>query len=165
MNTLHAARPPSAATLADHPFFSAIPITSLRRVATHAYRADYAPGETIFTEGGVADRFFLIRRGLVRLDMEIAGPGQIELETIGADAALGWSWLVAPHRWHLSATAVARTSTLAIDATTLRALMSADPVLGYELTKRLAAVMFDRLQMTRRRLTSSLAAPTPIALP
>lgn len=165
MNSIYATRAPSVATLADHPFFSTMPLASLRRVATHAYRADFTHGETIFREGAVADRFFLIRRGLVRLDMEIAGPGPVELQTLGADAALGWSWLVPPHRWHLSATALDRTSMLAFDATTLRSLMAADPVLGYELTKRLTAVMFERLEKTRQRLASSVTLTTSITVP
>ena len=151
MNTVRA-RPPTAALLADHPFFSEMPLATLRRVATHAYRAEFAAEETIFAEGGVADRFFLIRHGRVRLDMEIAGRGPVAVEYLGADAALGWSWLLPPHRWHLGAVAVERTSVLVFDAAAMRLLMDADPVLGYELTRRLVAVMFDRLEATRARL-------------
>jgi CRP-like cAMP-binding protein len=139
------------AALRDHPFLSEMPVSSLRRLANHAYRAVFAPGESIFREGGPADRFFLIRRGLVRLDIEVPGRGRVDLETLGADAALGWSWLLAPYRWHLSATAVQRTSMLVFDASMLRALMAADPVLGYEMMRRFNAVMFDRLQATRAR--------------
>lgn len=149
---------PIAAALSDHPFLSSIPVTSLRRLATHAQSHTYGAGQEIFREGGTADRFFLIRHGLVRLDIEVPGPDgprQIEIETLGADAALGWSWLFSPYCWHLSATAVTRTATLVFDADVLRAVMSADPVLGYELMRRFAAVMFDRLHATRLRLTSS----------
>jgi len=34
----------------------------------------------------------------------------------------------------------------------LRGLMAADSLIGYELMRRVAAVMLDRLQATRRRL-------------
>lgn len=141
-----------ALALADHPFFSTLPKATLRRLATHAYRREFAPGERIFDEGGLADRLFLIRHGSVRLDAEIPGRGRLGLEVIGADAAFGWSWLLPPYRWQVSATALERTDAVVFDATTLRALMAADPVVGYELLRRLAAVMFDRLKATRRQL-------------
>jgi len=144
-------RAPMLAALRDHPFISEMPASSLRRMANHTYRAVFAPGESIFREGMPADRFFLVRSGLVRLDMEVPGHGRVDLETVGADAALGWSWLLAPYRWHLSATAAERTSVLVLDASMMRALMAADPVLGYEMMRRFAAVMFDRLQATRTR--------------
>ena len=157
---------PLAVALSDHPFLSSIPVASLRRLATHAQSRTYSAGEEIFREGGKADRFFLIRHGLVRLDAEEPGsdgPRQVEIEMLGADAALGWSWLFSPYRWHLSATAVKRTSTLVLDADMLRAVMSADPVLGYELMRRFAAVMFDRLRVTRLRLTpGALEVPSAV---
>ena len=144
-------RAATAAALADHPFFSSMPVGSLRRLAQHVYRAEFAAGETIFNEDETADRFFLIRRGLVKLSMEVAGRGQVDVETLGADAPLGWSWLMPPYRWHLTAIAVQRTTALVMDASTLRALMAGDPVLGYELMRRFAAIIFDRLQATRQR--------------
>jgi CRP/FNR family cyclic AMP-dependent transcriptional regulator len=149
---------PLATALSDHPFLSSIPVASLRRLATHAQSHTYSAGQEIIREGGKADRFFLIRQGLVRLDVEVPGPDgprQMEIETLGADAALGWSWLFSPLGWQMSATAVKRTSTLMFDADMLLAVMSADPVLGYELMRRFAAVMFDRLQATRLRLIGS----------
>lgn len=149
-----------ATALADHPFFSSMPSSSLRRIAHHVYRTEFAAGETIFTEGETADRFFLIRRGLVKLSIEVSGRGQVDVETLGADAALGWSWLMPPYRWHLTASAVEHTSTLVIDAATLRALMAGDPVLGYELMRRFAAIIFDRLQATRERFVQeSVSVP------
>ena len=143
-----------AAALADHPFFSSMPASALRRIGAHVYRRDYAAGEELFHEGADADRFFLIRRGAVRLDIDVPGRGRIDVEQLGQDAVIGWSWLFSPYTWHLSATATERTSVLVLDAGTLRTLMAADPVLGYELMRRFAAVMFDRLQATRLRLST-----------
>jgi len=92
-------------------------------------------------------------------EAEVSDRGRIEVETLGADTAMGWSWLFPPYRWHLSATAVERTTAIVFDADVLRGLMAADPVLGYELMRRFTAVLFDRLQATRRRLTTpNLAA-------
>src|SRR5665213_1908918 len=86
----------AAAALSDHPFLSSIPIGSLRRLAAHVQSHTYPAGEQVFREGQIANRFFLIRNGLVRLDLEVAGRGQVEVETLGSDCALGWSWLFSP---------------------------------------------------------------------
>jgi CRP/FNR family transcriptional regulator, cyclic AMP receptor protein len=151
--------PPIAAVLADHPFLSTIPVTSLRRLATHVQPHPYPAGQQILREGELANRFFLIRQGLVRLDIEVPGRGPVEVETLGADAALGWSWLFAPYRWQLTATAVVRTSTLVFDGDALQAVMASDPPLGYELMRRFTGVMFDRLKATRLRLTDEAEIP------
>ena len=156
-------RAPMLAALRDHPFLSELPAVSLRRLSAHAYRVDFAAGDTIFREGSAADRFFLIRRGVVRLVMEVPGRGGVEVETLGPDTALGWSWLVSPYRWHLTAVTLERTSAVVIDASVLRSLMAADAVMGYEIMRRFAAVMFDRLQAGRARLTPN--APGAVTLP
>jgi len=142
------------AALASHPFLSAIPAESLRQLSIHAHGQVFVKGQEIFREGQVADQFILVRHGLVRLDAEVAGRGRVEVETLGADSAIGWSWLFSPYRWHLSATAVERTTAIVFDADVLRGLMASDPVLGYELMRRFVAVLSDRLQATRRRLSA-----------
>jgi len=149
-----------ASALAGHPFLSSIPAGSLRRLAAHVEPRTYAPGQQIFAENGVADRFLLIRQGLVRLDLDIGEASPVEVELLGSGSALGWSWLFEPYRWQLSATAVEHTSCLVFDADMVRAVMASDPVLGYELMRRFAALLFDRLQATRRTLS-----PKQITLP
>ena len=154
----------AAKALSEHPFLSSIPLASLRRLGTHVHARTYGAGEEIFRQGGPADRFFLIRSGLVRLEIDIPGvegPVRTELEILGPDAALGWSWLFSSSGWQLSAIAMRETSTLVFDAGVLRALMAAEPVLGYELMRRFAAVIFGRLQATRRQLTTGDATPMP----
>jgi CRP/FNR family cyclic AMP-dependent transcriptional regulator len=144
--------PSRESALADHPFLSSIPPAALRRLAAHTYPHEYAAGDVIFREGAAADRFFLVRDGRIRLDMDVPDRGQVEVETLDADCALGWSWLFEPYQWQLTATAVEPTSVLVFDASVLRSLMASDTVIGYELMRRFAGVLFDRLQATRSRL-------------
>lgn len=141
-----------ARALADQPFLSALTIDAQRELAAHARRRDYASGEVVFAQGGAADRFFLIRRGLVRLSIEVASRGPVDIETLGVDAAFGWSWLLPPYQWHLSATAANKTSMLVFDAHRLHAVMEADPAIGYELMRRFAAIILDQLQAVQARL-------------
>lgn len=138
--------------LADQPFLSDLPPDVLGRLAAHVYRRDYAKGEALFTEGRIADQFFLIHRGLVKLTMRSASGHQVDIETVGPDAAVGWSWLLSPHRWHLTATAVKKTSTLVFDTARLREVMDDDPAVGYELTRRFATIIFSRLRAIQARV-------------
>jgi CRP/FNR family transcriptional regulator, cyclic AMP receptor protein len=143
-----------ARVLADQPFLSDVPPTVLRQLAAHVRRRDYLAGEVLFVEGESADRFFLIRRGLVRLSMQLPGDAPADVEILGTDAALGWSWLLPPYRWHLTATALKKTSTLVFDASRLRAVMEEDPAIGYELMRRFAAIIFDRLRALHAQVGS-----------
>ena len=137
----------------DHPFFSELPADLLAPLAKHAHSRTIAAGEVLFREGETADRFFLLHTGEIALDMEDPDRGQLRVDILGADAVLGWSWLFSPYRWHLTATALQRTVLVEFDAFRLRAYMSEQPAVGYELMHRFAALLFDRLQATRRRLS------------
>ena len=64
---------------------------------------------------------------------------------------LGWSWLVPPYRSGF-ATAVTPVSATALDGACLRGKCEADAELGYELLKRVTAVMYHRMQAARLRL-------------
>lgn len=136
----------------------------MRRLGVHAHGVTFPKGHEILREDQPAGEFILIRQGLVRLDAEVPDRGRVEVETLSADAAVGWSWLFPPYRWHLSATAVERTTAIVLDAGVLRGLMASDPVLGYELMRRFAAVLFDRLQATRRRLAAPELGAAPCEL-
>lgn len=138
--------------LADQPFLSDLPTEILRQLAAHVRRRDYAAGDVLFNEGEAAERFFLIRRGLVTLSVRGPSGRSVDIETLGPDAAIGWSWLLYPYRWHLTATAVKKTSTLVFDAARLRAVMDAEPAIGYELMRHFAVIIFDRLRAIQRRL-------------
>lgn len=66
-----------------------------------AHEVSFAIDERIFNEGGKADRFWIIHTGTVALDVHVPGRHAAVVETLGAGALLGWSWLVPPHHWHL----------------------------------------------------------------
>jgi CRP-like cAMP-binding protein len=138
--------------LADQPFLSDLPPDILRQLAAHVRRRDYVAGEVLFREGETADRFFLIHRGLVMLTMRAPNGNSVDIDTLGPDAAVGWSWLLSPYRYHLTATALKKTSTLVFDAFRLRAVMEGEPATGYELMHRFANIIFDRLRAVHARI-------------
>jgi CRP/FNR family transcriptional regulator, cyclic AMP receptor protein len=138
--------------LAVHPFLSGLTKEQLELLAPWASRSTFPAGARVFSEGGSADRFWLIRDGQVALDIYVPGRGDVAVETIGPGAVLGWSWLYPPYRWHLGATAVEQTFAVALDAAAVRRLCDADPRLGLALHQRFVGVIGERLQATRVRL-------------
>ena len=113
-------------------------------------RAD--AGAFLFHEGDPAEKFFLIRSGTVRLEVHAPGRGGLPIETLGAPEVIGWSWLFPPYRWQLDARVLEATGLVSFDAACLRGKSEADHELGYELMRRFAAMLVDRLTATRLQL-------------
>ncbi len=133
-------------TLAQHPFFQDIEPELLATIAASAETITFEAGRLIFHQGEPAERLFLISEGKVALEIFAPGRGPILLMTLGAEDMLGWSWLFAPHRWHLDARALEPTIAIAIDGARLRASCDANHELGYHLMKHSVAVIEQRLQ-------------------
>ena len=138
--------------LAAHPFLTGITEARLARLSTWAHRSPFHAGARVFSEGAHADRFWLIRDGLVRLEAQVPGRGLVEIDALGPDTVLGWSWLFPPYRWHFGAVAVEPTLTVELNGPGVLRLCDGDPELGYDLTRRFMRVVVERLQATRVRL-------------
>lgn len=138
--------------LAEHPFFKGLEPRYLQLITGCASNVRYDVGEYIFREGEEASQFFLLRQGKVALEIFAAQHGPITIETIEAGEVLGWSWLFPPYRWHFSGHVIEPTRAFALDGACLRAKGEADHDLGYEMMKRVAQIMMERLQATRIRL-------------
>jgi CRP-like cAMP-binding protein len=141
-----------AEAIAAHRFAANIKPEHLNRLAEVAMCKQFAQDENIFTEGEPANRFYLICQGKIALESrgnaESAPLGQF----VGEGEVLGWSWLFPPYYWHFSARAVEPTNAIFFYGTRLRAQCEEDPVFGYELMKRMAAIVIKRLQITRVQL-------------
>jgi len=74
----------------------------------------------------------------------------------------GWSWIFPPYRWHYDARALELTRTLVMDGQCLREKIEKDKVLGYELMRRFAQVMKDRLEATRLQLVDIYKNPQAV---
>ena len=142
----------SAAALAAHPFLHGMSPDQLSTLARTATDVTFAARHRIFVDGGNATRFWLIQSGRVSLDLHIPGEGPVILGTVGLGDLLGWSWLFPPYTLAFGAVAATPVEAFEFDAPSVRECCEADPVLGYELTRRMTVVLAKRLQATRRRL-------------
>jgi CRP-like cAMP-binding protein len=124
-------------------------------------KTEFAAGERIFRAGDPANRFFLILQGKVVLESKVPEREPVLVDTIGAGDVLGWSWLVEPYLWHFDARAEEPTEAIFFYGTWLRELYEEDGTLGYEMLRRVTAVMLQRLQAARRQLLQRPALKSP----
>jgi CRP/FNR family transcriptional regulator, cyclic AMP receptor protein len=138
--------------LAEVPFLAGLGAEQLELLAGCARNVHFDDGELLFREGDQADTFYVVRQGSVSLEIHTPARGGMAIETIEAGEVIGWSWLFPPYRWHFDARALSAVRATAFDGECLRGKSEADPALGYDLMKRFAQVLIERLQWTRLRL-------------
>ena len=137
---------------AKHPFLQGMSEEHLRILVECAMPVEWEQGQLIFKEGDPANRFYLIQKGEIVLDSDVEDRGTVQIETISSGDVLGWSWLFSPYFWHFNARAAKPTKAIFFYGTRLRERCEQDHSLGYELLKRMAAIVIKRLQATRRKL-------------
>lgn len=141
--------------IAQQPFFNGLNPHQLQLLTDSAMQMDFKAGESIFQEGSPANRFYLILDGKVILESEQEGRGLIPIQTLGAGEDLGCSWLFSPYYFQLSARALEPTTTIFFYGTRLREQCEEDHDLGYQLMKRIAEVLTQRLQTMQSLLMKS----------
>jgi len=145
--------------LGTHPFLKGLGHTHLQLLIGCATNVRFAAGERICREGEEANHFYILREGLVAIEIPAGHRHGITIETIGAGDVLGWSWFVAPYRWRFDARVIEPTRAIALDAKCLRGKCERDHELGFELLNRVLQVVEQRLQATRMQLLDVYGGP------
>lgn len=148
-------------TLKNSELFGGLSTSHLEKVAVLCRSASYRENEVIFKEGDEAGEIYILTEGRVVREMEVrpvanrpAIPTAVDVSTKGE--ILGWSAMVEPYTYTLSARCLTNCTVLAMKGDMLRKLMDEDVSLGYELLKRLSQLIKLRLAESRLRLTSGL---------
>lgn len=148
-----------AELVAAHPLFQGLPVDMSTLVAGCSRNVVFRAGELVIVEGQPADTVYLVRRGHASLEIRAPGKRPLVIETIGPGSVIGWSWLLPPYQWRFDVRATDDIGAIAVDASCVRAKAEADPAFGYELVKRLTAVVLERLQDARVRLLDLYGSP------
>jgi CRP/FNR family transcriptional regulator, cyclic AMP receptor protein len=138
--------------IAAHRFVQGMKPEHLKKLMASSMSKHFDPGEIIFREGEPANRFYLICQGKIGLESRSDGESSPLVQWLGEGDVLGWSWLFPPYYWQFGARAVEPTNAIFFYGTRLRAQCDEDPAFGYELMKRVAAVVIQRMQMSRMQL-------------
>ena len=134
------------------PLFQGMKPAHLALIAGCASNVRLAAGELIGRAGEPADQFWVVREGRVALEIHAPGRGTVTIHSIGTDEVLGWSWLLPPHQWHFDARALTVVRALRFDGRCLRGKFETDHELGYELMRRFAQIIVQRLEATGLQL-------------
>lgn len=147
-----AAGEPMAARVSAHPFLAGMDRHQLALLTDCALTKHFDKGEIILKQGEFANRFYLIESGKVVLEAAAAESEALIVGAIGAGDLLGWSWMFPPYIWQFSARAAEPTAAIFFYGTILREYCERDPAFGFELHKRMSAVIVNRLQATRNKM-------------
>lgn len=143
---------PLGTRVALHPFLAGTNRKQLALLTDCAIPVHFEKGQIIFREGEMANRFYLIEAGKVILESSQGLGNPAIIDTIGPGDLLGWSWMFPPYTWQFTARTVESTAAIFFYGTILREYCEKDHSLGYELLKRISAVMVKRLQAARKNM-------------
>ncbi|HEY8521609.1 MAG TPA: cyclic nucleotide-binding domain-containing protein [Gammaproteobacteria bacterium] len=147
------------ARIAASPLFSGLPADDIAFLARHAKLRTLEPGEVLFRYGERARHFYLVESGHVTVEVAAVSGPALELQNLGPGLTLGWSWLIPPHKWNFQARAQTAAEVIEFDGEALRARCEQDPRFGYEVLKRFAALMSERLEFARRKMMEAWNPP------
>jgi len=140
------------ARIAAHPFLSGLRAEHLETLSSYCMATEFEAGRKIFSEGEIANRFYLVEEGRVSLEVRAGEAEPLRIETIGPGGVLGWSWLFAPYTWHFDARALEPIKAIFFYGTRLREHCEEAPEFGYELLRRVAELATHRLNALQKRL-------------
>jgi CRP/FNR family cyclic AMP-dependent transcriptional regulator len=148
--------------ITEHAFLRGLNPEHLALLAASAMRMHFNSGQYIFSEGDPANRFYLIESGKVSLESGRKDETAESIQILGPGDVLGWSWLFPPYYWHFDAWVLEPTTAIFFYGTRLREQCEENHDLGYQLMKRMAAIVIERLQASRQQV---LAIRNPFHFP
>ena len=120
---------------------------------------EHKAGTKLFGEGEEASHLYIVKKGQVDLRFDLPGRPTSEKSTISSILefkAFGWSSLVAPYKYSLSAYCSALTcEVVKIERQSLARLFEEDNRLGYLVLSNMARVIGKRLQKLEKLATAS----------
>lgn len=140
--------------LKQHVFFKDLQQEYFNFIVGCASNVVFKKDQIIMKENDPADKFYLIREGLVAIEIPLGTDNSVTVQTVRGGDILGWSWLIPPYKYKFNCRAVEDTRAIALDGKCLREKCEKNHDLGYELLKRLAGVFTQRLEATRKQILS-----------
>ncbi len=136
--------------ISEHYCFKGLDQNYLNMIIEKASDVSFDTGELIFGEDQDAVKFYIIQEGIVALETTLAPDRDpITIQMLGEGDILGWGWLFPPYKAHFDSKAVAPTRAVELDGKFILEQCEKDHDLGYELLKRFAFIMQQRLQAVR----------------
>jgi CRP/FNR family transcriptional regulator, cyclic AMP receptor protein len=133
----------------------------LELIANHARVREFNENDVVFREGDPAESIYLVIFGNVSLEICAAGSGCKQILTIGPGELLGWSALLDQSRYTARARTPQTARLVEINVPQLLKVCDGDPKFGYELMRRTALALANRLSATRMQLIDAYGIQMP----
>ncbi len=134
-----------------HELLNELSSVEVEQVLALGTRLIVPSGTSLFRLGDPADRLFLTERGRIRLTLPMQIRGREEdifVEESSPGQTVGWSALIPPYRFTLTATASQHEAeVIALPREMLLDYLAANPAAGYKITLNLSVVIGHRLQL------------------
>lgn len=138
--------------LLAHEFFSGFDDDALKLLCECSSMREIKRGQILFRQGEKADKFYVIRSGCISIEMpSIMGP-TLNIQNVGKDKVLGWSWLIQPYKWNFQTEAEEDSMLIEFDGAALLTQCEQEPKFGYQLLKKFAELMSVRLNAARQKM-------------
>jgi CRP-like cAMP-binding protein len=146
------------ALLAKFPLFQDISPVILAKIAAISEELTIPKGQTVFREGGKADKLHFLIKGEIALRVNImTKPDSVTVSFVTKPyQCFGWSGIVAPHYYTASAFCDEESSILAVSGSEFMKILNAEPFSGYTIMLRVAELISDRLRNSRQALLKTL---------
>ena len=132
-----------------HELLQGLAPAETEKVLALGTRRRIASGTSLFRLGDLAQCLYLVDSGRIRLTLPLQIRGREEevlIEEKGPGETVGWSALIPPYRFTLSATSAADTDVVALTPEALHGLFESSPALGARLCLNLSLIIGHRLQ-------------------
>lgn len=136
------------ASLGQVELFQDLGDDGVRRLLAIGRRQTLDAGQYLFLLGDNADELYVVLRGGLELCLPIALRGTVKditVETASAGQVLGWSALVKPYRFTLSARVTEPCEVMGFSRNDLQRLFREEPEMGYAVLTRVSEIMGVRL--------------------
>jgi CRP/FNR family transcriptional regulator, cyclic AMP receptor protein len=144
-------------TLSHHALLEGLTSAQIDSLQECAEVINFAPGQRLMEQGRWADRFFLIQRGRVSIEVYSRERGPRPIQEVGAGDLLGSSSWMEPYKWQFDARATEPTQALVFNARMVQRKCDADPELSAALLKRFFIALAQRLDAAQKQLLALYA--------
>jgi CRP-like cAMP-binding protein len=135
----------------DHELLKGLSSSEVEQVLKCGTKVVIPSGTSLFRLGDAADRLYLVERGRLKLTLPMPVRSREEdifVEERGSGQTVGWSALIPPYRFTLTATAALYEAELiALTREALLKYFAANPAAGHKIALNLAVVVGHRLQL------------------
>ena len=132
-----------------HELLQGLAPADAEKVLSLGTRKRISIGTSLFRLGDLAQCLYLVESGRIRLTLPLQigeRKEEVLIEEKGPGQTVGWSALIPPYRFTLSAATAADTEAVALTPEALHSFFESSPTVGVRLCLNLALVVGHRLQ-------------------